>query len=226
MSIITSTAPASASVAAARIAGSGSAASQPAGDEAEKTSPSVTLTLSDYARKRMKSMREATAKLRAMQRNRQEARKDAARQRLEDIKQRIEMLKQLVAALGPEAAKGMLRQIKQLAQELGQAASVLKEGSGGGAASVNAGGPGSRAALPTALRQPKRLMRWMRPARCRRTSTPIPRPYRLPPPLVNKSLPRMAPRRTRPMATSNREATCSVLAASGTTSSAAPMPRS
>lgn len=107
--------------------------------EPEKQQPSVTLTLSDYAQKRMKAMREATAKLRAMQASQQEARKDAARQRLEDIKKRIEMLKQLVIALGPAAAKGALRQIKQLAQELGQAASVLKEASGGNTVTLTAG---------------------------------------------------------------------------------------
>ncbi len=101
--------------------------------------PSVTVTLSEYAQKRAKSMRDAFGKLREMQARQDESRKDAARQRLEDIKRRIEMLKQLVVALGPSAAKGALRQIKQLAQELGQAAAVLKEPSGGTASSVDMG---------------------------------------------------------------------------------------
>lgn len=111
----------------------GKAASEP------EQQPSVTVTLSEYAQKRAKSMREAFGKLREMQARQDESRKDAARQRLEDIKRRIEMLKQLVVALGPSAAKGALRQIKQLAQELGQAAAVLKEPSGGSASSVGTG---------------------------------------------------------------------------------------
>ncbi|OLU33738.1 hypothetical protein BVH03_04765 [Pseudomonas sp. PA15(2017)] len=97
-----------------------------------KQQASVTVTLSEYAQKRAKSMRNAFGKLREMQARQDESRKDAARQRLEDIKKRIEMLKQLVMALGPAGAKGALRQLKQLAQELGQVASVLKEPSGGG----------------------------------------------------------------------------------------------
>lgn len=118
---------------------------QPGSGEARKASgepeqqPSVTVTLSEYAQKRAKSMREALGKLREMQVCQNESRKDAARQRLEDIKKRIEMLKQLVVALGPSAAKGALRQIKQLAQELGQAAAVLKEPSGGSASTVGTG---------------------------------------------------------------------------------------
>ncbi|MEQ9727769.1 hypothetical protein ABRP29_19215 [Pseudomonas sp. WHRI 8822A] len=100
--------------------------------------PSVTVTLSEYAQKRAKSMRDAFGKLREMQARQAETRKDAARQRLEDIKRRIEMLKQLVMALGPAAAKGALRQLKQLAQELGQAAAVLKEPSDGAASSLEA----------------------------------------------------------------------------------------
>lgn len=123
----------------ARITGDVHAATSSATSEPEKQQPSVSLTLSDYSQKRMKIMREAGAKFRAMQAKQQELRKEAARQRLEDIKRRIEMLKQLVMALGPAAAKGALRQIKQLAQELGAAASVLKEPSGGGTATVNAG---------------------------------------------------------------------------------------
>ena len=115
------------------VASSKTEASALAGEEQAQASPSVTLSLSDYAKKRMAVMREATDKLRAMQAQQQESRKEAARQRLEEIKKRIELLKQLVVALGPEAAKGALRQIKQLAQELGQAASVLKESSAGAA---------------------------------------------------------------------------------------------
>lgn len=139
MSIITSTPAAPVKAAPARSPNDTSTTAPGAVGEPEKQQASVTLTLSDYTRKRMQTLREATAKLRAIQANQQESRKEAARQRLEDIKKRIEMLKQLVMALGPAAAKGALRQIKQLAQELGQAASVLKEPSGAGTVSVNPG---------------------------------------------------------------------------------------
>ena len=99
--------------------------------EPEQAEPSVTLSLSEYAKKRMATMREATGKLREMQAKQQQVRKEAARQRLADIKQRIAILKKLAVSLGAYAAKGVLRQLKQLAQELGQVASVLKEDSGG-----------------------------------------------------------------------------------------------
>lgn len=152
MSTITSTPAAAIRAVPARSSNAPSAAESEAAVEPEKQRPSVTLTLSDYTRKRMQTMREATAKMRAMQSAQQEARKDAARQRLEDIKRRIEMLKQLVMALGPAAAKGALRQIKQLAEELGQAASVLKEPSNGGAVTLDAGAasaPGGGSAVAT-----------------------------------------------------------------------------
>jgi len=121
--------------AAIRTTDDASASAAKAGSEPEQQ-PSVTVTLSEYAQKRAKSMRDAFGKMREMQARQDESRKDAARQRLEDIKKRIEMLKQLVMALGPAGAKGALRQLKQLAQELGQVASVLKEPSGGGTSSV------------------------------------------------------------------------------------------
>ncbi len=110
----------------------GKAASEP------EQQPSVTVTLSEYAQKRAKSMREAFGKLREMQARQDESRKDAARQRVEDLKRRIEMLKKFAVALGPSAAKGVLRQLKEMAQELGQAAAVLKEPSGGGASTIGA----------------------------------------------------------------------------------------
>lgn len=144
MSTITATGtPVGRSLAITRTASEAGAASGSA-REAGKQAPSVTLSLSAYTQKRMASMREATAKLRASQDIQQQARKEAARQRLEDIKQRIAMLKQLAAGLGPDAAKGMLRQIKQLAQELGQVAAVLKAPSASASASMpDAAGTGA-----------------------------------------------------------------------------------
>lgn len=130
----------------ARLGNEAGAPARTAGEPEQQ--PSVTVTLSAYAQKRAQSMREAFGKLREMQARQQESRKEAARQKLEDIKKRIEMLKQLVVSLGPAGAKGALRQLKQLAQELGQAASVLQEASGGGNLSVGAaqGATGEREA--------------------------------------------------------------------------------
>ena len=137
---------------AARRADDASASTAKAAAEPEQQ-PSVTVTLSDYAQKRAKSMRDAFGKLRDMQARQAETRKDAARQRLEDIKKRIEMLKQLVMALGPAAAKGALRQLKQLAQELGQAAAVLKEPSGGGGTAVGTARAGSGESVASAAQE-------------------------------------------------------------------------
>ncbi|KAB0546435.1 hypothetical protein F7R01_21190 [Pseudomonas argentinensis] len=130
----------------ARLGNEAGAPARTAGEPEQQ--PSVTVTLSAYAQKRAQSMREAFGKLREMQARQQESRKEAARQKLEDIKKRIEMLKQLVVSLGPAGAKGALRQLKQLAQELGQAAAVLQEASGGGNLSVVAaqGATGEREA--------------------------------------------------------------------------------
>ena len=137
---------------AARRADDASASTAKATGEPEQQ-PSVTVTLSEYAQKRAKSMRDAFGKLRDMQARQAETRKDAARQRLEDIKKRIEMLKQLVMALGPAAAKGALRQLKQLAQELGQAAAVLKEPSGGGGTAVGTARAGSGESVASAAQE-------------------------------------------------------------------------
>jgi len=137
---------------AARRADDASASTAKATGEPEQQ-PSVTVTLSEYAQKRAKSMRDAFGKLRDMQARQAETRKDAARQRLEDIKKRIEMLKQLVMALGPAAAKGALRQLKQLAQELGQAAAVLKEPSGGGGTAVGTAQAGSGESVASAAQE-------------------------------------------------------------------------
>lgn len=147
----TSTA-ASVKVPAARRADDASASTAKAAGEPEQQ-PSVTVTLSEYAQKRAKSMRDAFGKLRDMQARQAETRKDAARQRLEDIKKRIEMLKQLVMALGPAAAKGALRQLKQLAQELGQAAAVLKEPSDGGGTAVGTARAGSGESVASAAQE-------------------------------------------------------------------------
>ncbi len=69
------------------------------------------------------------------------SRKDLARARIEEIKKRIEVLKKMLALMGPEAAKGVLREIRQLAGQLSAAADTLKQGAG--APSTAGGGVGA-----------------------------------------------------------------------------------
>lgn len=114
------------------------AATQPAEQEA---AAGVQVTFSDAMRERMVSMRRATSALRAHSEQASEARKQQARERIEQIRERIKMLKMLVASMGGMAPKSVLREIEQLARSLGQAASVLKEGSGS-ASSSSAGNVG------------------------------------------------------------------------------------
>lgn len=115
------------------------ATTQPAEQEA---AAGVQVTFSDAMRERMVSMRKATSALRAHSEQASEARKQQARERIEQIRERIKMLKMLVASMGGMAPKSVLREIEQLARSLGQAASVLKEGSGSSSSS-SAGNVGS-----------------------------------------------------------------------------------
>ncbi|WP_437882750.1 hypothetical protein [Pseudomonas sp. LRF_L74] len=96
-------------------------------EQAESSTSGVQVSFSDTLRERLKAARKVGSALRARMAQVQEARKEAARQRIEQLRERIRMLKML--AVGGLASKGMLREIQQLARELGQAASVLKEGS-------------------------------------------------------------------------------------------------
>lgn len=122
-------------------------------DPQQDETPSVTVTLSQYARDRMAAMNQAIRTLSAQNAQAGEQRKAAARARIDDIRQRIELLKKLAVGLGPKAAKALLAQIRQLAHELGQAAGELKgNGSteagnvvGIGAARGDAGGQASPA---------------------------------------------------------------------------------
>ncbi len=85
----------------------------------EEHAPSVSEILS----KRMKTMRQASRDMLSKLNTVSESRKAAARQKLELAKERIKMLKMLVAS--GFAPKGVLREIRALAQELGQAAKEL-----------------------------------------------------------------------------------------------------
>ncbi|MEI7188823.1 cell envelope biogenesis protein TolA [Dickeya dianthicola] len=94
--------------------------------------PSVTSVLvqfSDEVRKRIDSaMRANMSKI-------NDSDQDLARGRIEQIKRRLQMLKMMMLSLaGQSVPPGVLREIRQLARELGQAAKTLNEGGGNGAA--------------------------------------------------------------------------------------------
>lgn len=98
-------------------------------DEAEPSAESATrLTLSERSRERLLNAGKATRAFAHAVRDADAAKKDAARKRIEDIKERIKMLRMLVS--GGVASKAVLREIRELAQALGQAAEVLAESDG------------------------------------------------------------------------------------------------
>ncbi|OZI46634.1 hypothetical protein [Bordetella genomosp. 5] len=94
-----------------------------------QTASSFSVALSEDALERMLAAREALSRFAIES---AQSRKDYARTQVERIKERIETLKKLLMMLGDSAARAILREIKQLAGELGAAASVLREGGGGG----------------------------------------------------------------------------------------------
>ncbi|MCQ4294098.1 hypothetical protein NAU58_00785 [Pseudomonas stutzeri] len=139
------TLPISASIAAARhTARTGVPARSAAEAEQVSESPSRTL-LNERSRERLLSAAKATRSLSNSMREADSAKKEAARRRIEDIKERIKMLRMLVS--GGLASKGVLREIRELAKALGQAAKVLGDsggdtkqaGTGEGAAPATAG---------------------------------------------------------------------------------------
>ncbi|UPT57754.1 cell envelope biogenesis protein TolA [Dickeya zeae] len=103
--------------------------------EASREQPSLTSVMvqfSDEVRKRI------DAAMRVNMNKLNSADQDLARGRIEQIKRRIQMLKMMLLSLvGQSVPPGVLRELRQLAAELGQAAKTL---SGGGAATDTAGG--------------------------------------------------------------------------------------
>lgn len=101
------------------------------GSAAEKDQrlPSV----GEVLNQRMQTLRQATRDMLKTLHTVSESRKAAARQRLELVKERIKMLKMLVSS--GLASKGVLREIRALAKELGQVAKELSGNSPAVAAS-------------------------------------------------------------------------------------------
>lgn len=124
----------------------GSTARAGAQADASQEQPSVTSVLvqfSDEVRKRIDSaMRTNMSKI-------NESKQDLARGRIEEIKRRIQMLKMMMMmSPGQSVPPGVLREIRQLAAELGQAAKTLNDGGGNGVANAGtAGGEGSSGAV-------------------------------------------------------------------------------
>lgn len=87
--------------------------------------------ISKEAKARHEASQKAAAATKAYQQELTEARQARARERLEEIKRRIEQLKSLVMMFGASNAKGMLRELKELAGELRQVAGTLKDGASG-----------------------------------------------------------------------------------------------
>lgn len=105
--------------------------------ETSREQPSLTSVMvqfSDEVRKRI------DAAMRVNMNKLNSADQDLARGRIEQIKRRIQMLKMMLLSLaGQSVPPGVLREMRQLAAELGQAAKTLSGGSGG-AATDTAGG--------------------------------------------------------------------------------------
>lgn len=102
--------------------------------DASQEQPSVTSVLvqfSDEVRKRIDAtMRASMSKMNSID-------QDLARGRIEQIKRRIQMLKMMMLSLvGQSVPPGILREIRQLAAELGQAAKTLNEGGGSSVANT------------------------------------------------------------------------------------------
>ncbi|MEI7376162.1 cell envelope biogenesis protein TolA [Dickeya chrysanthemi] len=114
-------------------AGSAQAGTEADTSREQQSLTSVLVQFSDEVRKRIDAaMRINMSKL-------DNADQDLARGRIEQIKRRIQMLKMMLLSLAGQAVPpGIMREIRQLARELGQAANTLNEG--GGAATGSAGG--------------------------------------------------------------------------------------
>ncbi|WP_447980816.1 hypothetical protein [Achromobacter kerstersii] len=103
-------------------------------DDAAKTDmPSVRVSISGDALERAAKARKAKMADAGQSAVAGPSGSDMARGRIAEIKQRIKMLKMMLAMMGPEAAKGIIQELRQLAGQLAQAAATLSQGSGGGA---------------------------------------------------------------------------------------------
>ncbi|MDR3054556.1 MAG: hypothetical protein LBU53_04035 [Zoogloeaceae bacterium] len=109
--------------------------------KAEEKKESTQVNLSDFGKRQAQALNMLNSLNAA-----KETRKAAARAQAAELKKRIDSLKEIAAMLGPLAAKTILRQIKQIAQQLRSIAAELSEPStpdiglsGGETANASAG---------------------------------------------------------------------------------------
>jgi len=142
-------------------------AAKPPGATAPASSPTSTLldalgeedkvSISDQGKARQQAMQSGLSMLQqtqsAVQSQGSALRKSAARAKIEMLKKQMDMLRSMLAGLNPRMAKALLGQLKQIAQELKQAAAVLGESDGGGGGGGGGGGfgGGQSAALPVSV---------------------------------------------------------------------------
>jgi len=124
-------------------------AARPPGATAPASSPTSTLfdaldvlgeedkvSISEQGKAKQQSMLSSLSLLQqtqaAVQSQGSALRKSAARAKIEMLKKQMDMLRSMLAGLDPRMAKALLGQLKQIAQELKQAAAVLGENDGGG----------------------------------------------------------------------------------------------
>jgi len=105
----------------------------------------VSVTLSEWAKKRFQETGKMAEALQRLEQDALDARKELARARLEEIKREIARLKALLMMSDGASVKGILRQLKQLASQIQGLAAVLgasgADGGSSGQASVGTASP-------------------------------------------------------------------------------------
>jgi len=120
----------------------------PEGDTASRLPAQSLEAMAKLKQKQADQARERAAVIRALRTSSAQAAKAAARERIEMIKKRIEELLHLLALFGSSGARGALQELKQLANQLKEAAAVLRSGDGAAAES------GGEIAAPSAPAAP------------------------------------------------------------------------
>ncbi|TYQ21460.1 UNVERIFIED_ORG: hypothetical protein JN05_00420 [Zoogloea ramigera] len=120
----------------------------PGGDTASRLQAQSLEAMAKLKQKQADQARERAAVIRALRTSSAQAAKAAARERIEMIKKRIEELVHLLALFGSSGARGALQELKQLANQLKEAAAVLRSGDGAAAES------GGEIAAPSAPATP------------------------------------------------------------------------
>jgi G:T/U-mismatch repair DNA glycosylase len=86
--------------------------------------------LGEALKKQIATAQKRAAAIQALSVSADQAKKDIARERLKEIKKRIEELLRMLAMFGGKGAKAVLQELKQLSNELRQAAAILNAPSG------------------------------------------------------------------------------------------------